>query len=115
MTTRSAVETLQDTPGLHRNTPGHLNGFTDLADTHKLVLRIKIFLMDAYDYKRGKAQVASKIESRCQYGQTGQKSCTTSTLTFRNGEAVTHHFSYDRDVEKQMGSASYKTEKTQNM
>ena len=30
---------------------------------------------------------------------TRQKSCTTSTLTVRNGEAVTHHFNYDRLVE----------------
>ena len=30
---------------------------------------------------------------------------TTSTLTVRNGQAVTHHISYDRPVEKEMGSA----------
>ena len=41
----------------------------------------------------------------------------TSTLTLRNGEAVTHHFSYDREGEKQMGSASasYQTEKTEDI
>ena len=50
-------------------------------------------------------QLTSQIQYRCQYGQTRQKSCTASTLTVRNGEAVTHHFSYDRPVEKQMGSA----------
>ena len=71
--------------------------------------------LDANVYKRSKAQVTSQIESRCQYGQRGQKSCTTSTLTLRNGEAVTYHFSYDREGEKQMGSASYQTEKTQKM
>ena len=73
--------------------------------------------MDANGYKRGKGQVTSQIESRCQCGQRGQKSCTTSTLTLRNGEAVTHHFSYHREGEKQMGSASasYQTEKTQKI
>ena len=44
----------------------------------------------------------------------GQNSCTTLTLTLRNGEAVSHHFSYDREAEKEMGSAS-KTEKTQKI
>ena len=48
--------------------------------------------LDVNGYKRGKGQVTSQIESRWQYGQRGQKSCTTSTLTLRNGEAVTHHF-----------------------
>ena len=55
--------------------------------------------------KVGKVQLTKQIQCRCQYGQTWQKSYTTSTLTVRNGEAVTHHFSYDRSVEKQMGSA----------
>ena len=55
--------------------------------------------------KGGKVQLTSQIQCKCQYGQTRQKSCTTSTLTVRNREAVTHHFSYDRPVEKQMGSA----------
>ena len=67
----------------------------------------------------GKVQLTSQIQCRCQYGQTRQKSCTTSTLIVRNGEAVTHHFSYDRLVEKQMGSArgsaSYWPEKTQKI
>ena len=71
--------------------------------------------LDANGYKRGKAQVTSQIESRCQYGQKGQKACRTSTLILRNGEAVTHHFSYGREGEKQMGSASYQTEKTQKI
>ena len=53
----------------------------------------------------GKAQLTIQIQSRCQYGQIRQKSCTTSTPTFRNGEAVTHHFSYDRQLAKQMRSA----------
>ena len=57
--------------------------------------------------KGSKVQLTSQIQCKCQYGQTRQKSYTTSTLTVRNGEAVTHHFSYDRPVEKQMGSASY--------
>ena len=55
--------------------------------------------------KGGKVQVTSQIQCRCQYGQARQKSCATSTLTVRNGEAVTNYFSYDRQVEKQMGSA----------
>ena len=67
--------------------------------------------LDPNGFKRGKAQVTSQIESRYQYGERGQKSCTTSTLILRNGEAVTHHFSYDRESEKQMrsASASYQT------
>ena len=52
--------------------------------------------------KGGKVQLTSQIKCRCQYGQTQNKSCTTSTLTVRNVEAITHHFSYDRPVEKQM-------------
>ena len=55
--------------------------------------------------KGGKVQLISQIQCRCQYGLTQQKSCTTSTLTVRNGEAITHQFSYDKLVEKQMGSA----------
>ena len=55
--------------------------------------------------KAGEVQLTSQIEFRWQYGQTQHKYCTTSTLTVRNGEAVTHHFSYDKPVEKQMGSA----------
>ena len=47
--------------------------------------------------KGGKVKVTSQIHCRCHYGQTQQKSCTTSTLTLRNGEAVTHHFSYELD------------------
>ena len=50
MTTRSAEETPQDTPGQHRDASGHLkdtlDGFTDLADTHRLGLQIFIFLAD---------------------------------------------------------------------
>ena len=49
--------------------------------------------LDPNGYKRGKGQVTSQIEFCCQYKQKGQKSCTASTLTLRNGEAVTHHFS----------------------
>ena len=55
--------------------------------------------------KGGKVQLTSQIQCRCQYGQTQKKCCTTSILTVRNGEAVIYHFSYDRTVEKQMGSA----------
>ena len=50
MTTRSAAETPQDTPGQHRDASGHLkdapDGFTDLANTHGWGLRIFIFLAD---------------------------------------------------------------------
>ena len=52
-------------------------------------------------------QLTSQIQFIWQYGQTQHKSCTISSLTVRNEEAVTHHFSYDRPVEKQMGSASW--------
>ena len=55
--------------------------------------------------KGGQVQLTSQIQCRCQYGQTQQKSCVTSNLTVRNGEAVTYHFSFDRPVEMQMGSA----------
>ena len=69
---------------------------------------------DPIGYKSDNAQVTSQIESRCQYGQRGQKSfCTTLTLTLKNGKAVTHHFTYDRDGEKKMAPASYQTVKTQ--
>ena len=50
--------------------------------------------------KGGKVLLTSQIQCRCQYGQTRQKSCITSTPAVRNGEAVTHHFSYDRPLEK---------------
>ena len=36
--------------------------------------------LDPNGFRRGKAQVTSQFESRCQYGQRGQKSCTNSTL-----------------------------------
>ena len=139
VTTRSVVEASQDMPGQHRDVSGRLkdtpDGYTDIADTHRLGLQIFIFLadvslsirvfcyhniasfsmggsdhwitgcLDANGYKRGKIQLTSQIQCRCQYRQTRLKSCTTSSLTVRNGEAVTHHFSYDRQVEKHMGSA----------
>ena len=71
--------------------------------------------LDINSYRRSKAQVTSQIESTCQCRQRGQKSCKTSTLTLRNAEAVTYHFSYDTEGEKQMGSASYQTENTQKI
>ena len=56
MTTRSAAETLQETPGqdrdasdCHKDTP---DGYTDLADTHRWGLRIVIFLADVSLYIR---------------------------------------------------------------
>ena len=135
MTTHTAVETSQDTPGQHRDASGRLKDtpdrFTDLADTHGWGLWMFIFLADIslsiteffnitlqvspwevvttgyldacmpMAIKGGKVQLTRQIQCKCQYGQ---KSCTISTLTVRNGEAVTHHFSYDRPVEKQMGS-----------
>ena len=70
--------------------------------------------LDPNGDKRGKSQVISQIDFCCQYEQRGQNSCTTSTLTLRNEEAVTHHFSYDRETEKEMGSAR-KTAKTQKV
>ena len=64
MTTRSAAETLQDTPGQHRDASGHLkdtpDGYTDLVDTHGWGLRIVFFLAnvsisirDFYDNIKG--------------------------------------------------------------
>ena len=66
------------------------------------------------DIKRGKDQATRPIESRCKHEQTGQKSYTTSTLNITNGETVSHHYSYDRQAEKEMGSAR-KTTKTQKI
>ena len=112
-------------------------GFTDLVDTHRWGLRIFILLSDVtlsitefYDsikgswwelvttryldpnaYKKGKDQATSQIEFRSQNEQTGQRSYTNSTLNITNGEAVSHHYSYDRQVEKEMGS-TMKTAKT---
>ena len=117
-----------NTPGLYRDAPGHLNDtshrFTDLVDTHGWGLRTIIVLVDvnlwireiyyniagvslrASDlngYKMGKGQVTSQIEFCCLYEHRGQKSCTTSILTLRNGDAVTHHFSYDREMSRRWG------------
>ena len=141
MTTHTAAEAPQGTPGQHRDASGHLkdtpDGYTDLAETHGWGLRIFIFLADVslsirafYDnikgvlvgasdhiyldpngYKKGKGQVTSQIEFRCQHEQTGQKSDTNSPLILTNGETVSHNFSCDRQAEKEMGSAR-KTTKT---
>ena len=53
--------------------------------------------------KGGRVQLTSQIQCRCQYGQTRKKSCTTSTLTVRNGKAVTHHFNYDSWLRSRWG------------
>ena len=144
MTTRSEAETLQDMPGQHRDASGHLKDapdeYTDLADRHRWGLRMFIFLADVslsvrnfYDnikvswwelvttgyldpngYKKGKGQVTSQIEFGSQDEQTGQRSYTNSTPNITNGESDSHHYSYDRQVEKEMGSTT-KTAKTQKI
>ena len=50
--------------------------------------------LDPNGYKKAKGQATSQIEL------TGQKSCTNSTLTLTNGEAVSNHCSYDRTAEE---------------
>ena len=65
--------------------------------------------LDGNVFKKDEVQLTSQIHCRWQYGQTRQKSCTISTLTVRNEEAITHHFSYDRPFEKQMGSVKGST------
>ena len=70
--------------------------------------------LDPNGYKKGKGQATSQIEFRSQHEQTGQKSYTSSTLNLTNGETVSHHYSYDREAEKEMGSAR-KTAKTEDI
>ena len=70
--------------------------------------------LDPNVYKKGKGQATSQIEFRCKHEQTGQKSYTNSTLNITNGETVSHHYSHDRQAEKEMGSAR-KTAKTQKI
>ena len=143
MTTRSAAETLQDTPGQHRDASGRLkdapDGYTDLAETRGWGLWIFISLTDVslpvrnfYDnikmswwelvttayldpngYKKGKGKATSQIELRSKNGQTEQTSYANSTLNITNGEAVNHHDSYDRQAEE-MGSTT-RAAKTQKI
>ena len=58
--------------------------------------------LDPNGYQKGKA--SSQIELRSQNGQTEQRSCANLTLNITNGEAVNHHYSYDRQAEKEMRS-----------
>ena len=46
--------------------------------------------------------------------QTEQRSYANSTLNITNGEVVSHHYSYDRQTEKEMGS-TMRTMKTQEI
>ena len=123
-------------PGQHRDALGHIkdapDGYTDLADTHGWGLLIFILLSDVslsitkfYDnikmswwdlvttgyldpnaYKKGKGQATSQIEFGSQDEQTGQRSHTNSTHNITDGEAVSHHYSYNRQAEKEMGSTT---------
>ena len=68
--------------------------------------------LDPNAYKKGKA--TSQIELRSQNGQTEQRSYANETLNITNGEAVSHHYSYDRQAEKEMGSTT-RTAKTQKI
>ena len=56
--------------------------------------------LDPNGYKRGKGKATSQIELRTQNGQTQQRSYANSALNSTNGEAVSHHYSYDRQAEK---------------
>ena len=60
--------------------------------------------LDPNAYKKGKGKATSQIELRSQNGQTQQRSCANSALNITNGEAVSHHYSYDRQAEEEMGS-----------
>ena len=68
--------------------------------------------LDPNAYKKGKGKATSQIELRSQNGQSEQRSYANSTLNITNGEAVSHHYSYDRQAEKEMGSTT-RTAKTQ--
>ena len=61
-----------------------------------------------------RVRVTSQIEFRSQDEQIEQRSYANLTLNITNGEAVSHHYSYDRQVEKEMGSTT-KTAKTQKI
>ena len=62
--------------------------------------------LDPNAYKKGKGKATSQIELRSQNGQTEQRSFANSTLNITNREAVSHHYSYDRQAEKDMGSTT---------
>ena len=70
--------------------------------------------LDQNVYKKGKGKATSQIELRSQNRQTEQRSYANSTLNITNGEAVSHHYSYDREAEKKMGSTT-RTAKTQKI
>ena len=70
--------------------------------------------LDPNAYKKGKGKATSQIELRSQNGQTEQRSYANKTLNITNGEAVSHHYSYDRQAEKEMGS-TMRTAKTQKI
>ena len=70
--------------------------------------------LDPNGYKKGKGKATSLKELRSQNGQTEQRSYANSTLNITNGEAVSHHYSYDRQAEKEMGSTT-RTVETQKI
>ena len=49
--------------------------------------------LDPNVYKKGKGKATSQIELR---SQNGQRSYANSALNIINGEAVSHHYNYDR-------------------
>ena len=102
-------------------------GFTDLYFSHRRQLigycdNIKMSWWDTLTtgylypnaYKKGKGKVTSQIQLRRQNEQTEQRSYANSPLNITNGEAVSHHYRYDRQTEKEMGS-TLRTEKTQKI
>ena len=70
--------------------------------------------LDPNAYKKGKGKATSQIELRSQNRQMEQRSYANSTLNITNGEAVSHHYSYDRQAAKEMGSTT-RTAKTQKI
>ena len=68
--------------------------------------------LDPNAYKKGKGKATSQIELKSQNGQMEQRPYANSTLNITNGEAVSHHYSYDRQAQKEMGSTT-RTAKTQ--
>ena len=85
--------------------------FISLADNIKMSWweTLTTRYLDPNTYKKGKA--TNEIELRSQNGQTEQRFFANSTLNITNGEAVSHHYSYDRQAEE-MGSTT-RTAKTQ--
>ena len=101
-------------------------GFTDLSSLAYVSLSVRDFYdnikmswwetlttgyLDPNAYKKGKGKATSQIELRSQNAQMEQRSYANSTLNITNGEAVSHHYRYDRQAEKEMWS-TLRTAKT---